>query len=272
MSQSVPNPTPAVVAMSQAIVPGASRARPRAVLYAPLLLAAIGVALAAIGVVIAGVIIAVIGIAIVMTSSALGAPARLISVLGGRVADPVGDARLVNVVEGLSVANGVGQIEVRVLEDDAANAIVVGRTAADAVLFCTRGLLGALDRLELEGVIAHELAHIKRGDLEAAALVMRSLGLRAHLVPQLSARAARLVGLVGDEREVGADLDAVAMTRYPPGLYRALEKLEALPTEPHGLEGGDRTLTGPFWLVPLRAGARSAGFDLRARMAVLAEL
>jgi heat shock protein HtpX len=236
------------------------------------LLVLIGAALAGVGLVVVGIVLAVVGIVLAALSQRLGSPTRISGAIGGRAADPTGDARLVNVVEGLCVGNGIGVPQLRVLDDPAANAIVIGSNEQDAVLICTTGLLGALDRMELEAVVAHELAHLKRGDMRTTARATRALGLYAAMS---AGATVRLRSLTGPAREACADLDAVAMTRYPPALASALAKLETTPSEPRGLSAQTERLTAPFWCVPLgaeKATPIQGTLALNERVAMLAEL
>ena len=71
-------------------------------------------------------------------------------------------ARLVNIVEGLSIAGGIPVPRVYVVEDAAPNAFATGRNPENAAIAVTTGLLEKMNRVELEGVIAHEMAHICR--------------------------------------------------------------------------------------------------------------
>jgi heat shock protein HtpX len=137
--------------------------------------------------------------------------------LGGAVeADPVTYARLHNLVEGLCIASGLPKPQIYVIDDVAPNAFATGRSPKHATVAVTTGLLDLLDRVELEGVLAHELSHIKNHDILVATLAVTMVGL---VTPQLVPFA------VDRRREPLADVSAVEMTRYPPGLISALEKL-----------------------------------------------
>ncbi|MFN8037801.1 MAG: M48 family metalloprotease [Acidimicrobiales bacterium] len=131
--------------------------------------------------------------------------------LAGAVpADEASQPGLHNLTEGLCVTSGLPKPALYVVDDPGANAFAVGRTPARAAIVVTSGLLDALGRIELEGLLAQELAHIRTGDTAVATVVVA--------VPP----AARLLDL---QREQLADLAAVELTRYPPGLAAALEKL-----------------------------------------------
>lgn len=184
----------------------------------------------------------------------------------GRPADPDEHARLINVVEGLCLSVGVNPPAIEVVEDPAANALVAGRDDRDALLLVTSGLLEATDRVELEGIVAHQLVQLRDGSLPAATLTVTTVALPLLIVDRLIRRrwwnggrtprdgdrpnegggglgvallgpASALSSLrrlgVGDERQVWADQDAVALTRFPPGLIGGLEACERVGTVVH---------------------------------------
>ncbi len=134
----------------------------------------------------------------------------LLRSLGATPADPHEHARFHNLVDGLCIAAGVEKPALKVIANGAANLCTVGRDARHATIVVTEGLLDALDRIELEGVLAHELVHIKNLDTRLATL--------ACFVPFAT-------GLLEAHRESMADLAAIEITRYPPGLIGGLEKM-----------------------------------------------
>lgn len=182
-------------------------------------------------------------------------------------ADPTADARLHNIVEGLSLAAGLPKPGVYRVDDDAPNAFATGRDPAHAAIAVTSGLMDKLSRDELEGVIAHELAHVKNRDTlvmtvsvtligtvilasdvllraflwggmgrrrgggrsgSGAGAVTAVLALVAVLLLILSPFIARLLHFaISRRREYLADADAVLLTRHPDGLIGALEKLKS---------------------------------------------
>ncbi len=193
-----------------------------------------------------------------------------LAVSHARLADPTEHARLHNVVEGLCVAAGLPKPAVYVIEDDALNAFATGRDQRHAALAVTTGLLAAMSRVELEGVLAHELSHVKGLDISSSTLAVTTVGLVAlasewslrfrrwggprhgdeqhagrswpaavlatpgYALLPLAPLVARLMRLaVGPRRELAADLSGVSLTRYPPGLLSALEKLRAGDTVVH---------------------------------------
>lgn len=200
---------------------------------------------------------------------------RLVARLGGLTPDeaehgqvvvPLGVARLVDLSEGLCAVLGLRPPALRVLDDPAANAITVGLRHDDVTLIVTAGLLEQLDRIELEGVIAHELAHVKRFDVVTSTLASSALGtaMRAVGGDRL------LAWLVGPDREVRADVASVATTRYPPGLIEALEHLGAVATtRPSAVPAAVLDRTGDRWLAPV---GENAALGLAERLDVLREL
>jgi heat shock protein HtpX len=168
-------------------------------------------------------------------------------------------ARLYNLVEGLCIASGLPRPRLYVIDDPAANAFATGRNPQHAAIAVTTGLLEKMNRVELEGVLAHELSHIKNYDIlvgtlavtmVGAAALLSDVGIRflwfgggrrgggggggnnpliaigALILIVLAPLTARLLQLsLNRRREALADMSAVEMTRYPPGLISALEKL-----------------------------------------------
>lgn len=191
--------------------------------------------------------------------------------------------RLWDTVEGLSIAAGIPMPAVFLIEDRAPNAFATGRAPDHAAVTVTRGLLEKLNRLELEGVIAHELAHIRNYDIRVMTLatllvgviallsdlILRGLRFGAYggrrgragkggaallLLALVLAVVAPLVAValqmaVSRRREYLADATAALLTRYPEGLASALEKIAAAP-EP--LEAATKATAHLFIWNPLR--------------------
>jgi heat shock protein HtpX len=166
---------------------------------------------------------------------------------------------LYRLVENLCIGDGLPVPSLYIIEDEAMNAFATGRDPAHAALAFTTGLLGKLDRQELEGVAAHELSHVKNLDTRLTTLVvvlvgalaiiadwiMRStlfgglhreddrkaggfaglavLGLVLAIITPIIAQLIQLA--ISRQREYLADASAALLTRYPEGLARALEKL-----------------------------------------------
>ena len=196
-------------------------------------------------------------------------------------ADPVEHARLHNLVEGLCIAAGLPKPRLYVVEDDAPNAFATGRDPKHAAVAVTTGLLAKLNRVELEGVLAHELSHVKNYDILVNTLAVTMVGIVALLsdwalrflwwggprhrndrsgdsggagavvavagfaLLVLSPIAAKVMQYaVSRRREALADISGVALTRYPPGLIAALEKLRDDRTVVHS---GSRA-TAHLWI------------------------
>src|SRR3990170_1337171 len=125
-----------------------------------------------------------------------------------------------NTVEGLAIAAGLPKPRLYLIQDSAPNAFATGRDPEHAVIVVTSGLLEKLSRLELEGVIAHEMAHIQHFDIRLSTLVVL-LAIFAPIAAQLIRFA------ISRQREYLADAGGAMLTRYPEGLATALEKLDA---------------------------------------------
>jgi heat shock protein HtpX len=171
----------------------------------------------------------------------------------GRVepADATAHARLHNLVEGLCVAGGVPKPALGIVRDPALNAFVAGRSAESATLAVTTGLLEGLSRVELEAVLAHELSHVRSGDLRGATLAVVVPALPVAVADRWTAPGSSLAPVgrallaaatpvvvpllgiaLGDRRDAVADLAAIEATRYPPALVSALTKLQQGSTVP----------------------------------------
>jgi heat shock protein HtpX len=175
---------------------------------------------------------------------------------GARPAEKSEFPHLVNVVEGLSIAAGIPMPKVYVIDDPAPNAFATGRDPKNSAIAVTTGLLKIMDRYELEGVIAHEMSHVKNYDIRLATLavvmvgfisilsdfMLRSFAFRggrggkknegaavliiALVLAILAPIFAQLVRLaLSRKREYLADADGALLTRYPEGLANALEKI-----------------------------------------------
>ena len=203
------------------------------------------------------VVVAGAGTAVVWAT----ADRRALAAVGGVPADPRAHARLYNLVDGLCAAAGVPAPRLVVVDDRALNALAVGRDPRHATLAVTTGLVGDLSRIELEGVIASELIRIKRRDTLPGTLAAGA----GPLARRVACPAAR---------EEAVDLAAVALTRYPPGLASALEKMESVGT---ALARPDPTVAG-LWLAEPRREvatddlAASQRRPLTERVAALREL
>jgi heat shock protein HtpX len=176
---------------------------------------------------------------------------------------PQDQPRLHNIVEGLCLAAGLPKPKVYVVPEQAPNAFATGRNPEHASIAVTQGLLGSMNRVELEGVIAHELAHVADRDILFGTLVATLVGavvlisefmlrwfwwggFRSRrgndrgggaeaLIFGLGIVLAILAPLIGQlirfavsrRREYLADAQGAMLTRYPPGLAAALRKIAA---------------------------------------------
>ncbi|HZB02781.1 MAG TPA: M48 family metallopeptidase [Actinomycetota bacterium] len=168
--------------------------------------------------------------------------------------------QLHNLVEGLCIASGMPVPALYVIPEDAPNAFATGRDPEHASVAVTEGLLRTLNRVELEGVLAHELSHVKNRDMLVGTLAATLVGvvvllagwmrwglfwgggrgrdrggnpvimivaILAIILAPLGAQLIRFA--VSRRREYLADADGALMSRYPPGLASALRKIAASP-------------------------------------------
>ncbi|MBN2086962.1 zinc metalloprotease HtpX [Candidatus Peregrinibacteria bacterium] len=167
---------------------------------------------------------------------------------------------LYRTVENLCIASGLPTPKMYIIDDTALNAFATGRDPNHAAVAITQGLLDKLEKVELEGVMAHELSHIKNYDIRLQSITVALIGLIALLsdiflrsimyggrsrnrsnnkgggifiiigivLAILSPIIAKLMHLaISREREYLADASGAMITRYPEGLVRALEKISA---------------------------------------------
>ena len=182
----------------------------------------------------------------------------ILTISGARPASKKKDFLFFTVAENLALAAQIPIPKLYVIDDSAPNAFATGRDPEHAVVCATTGLLTKLDRTELEGVVAHELSHIRNYDIRLMSLVTilvgmitlladwfirgvgrskdqekdNKLGLILFLIGilfvLLSPLIAQLIKLaLSRRRELLADASAALLTRQPDGLARALEKINA---------------------------------------------
>lgn len=202
----------------------------------------------------------------------------ILAVSGARPADRRTDYKFYTVTENLSLAAGIPVPKLYVIEDSALNAFAAGRDINHAVIAATTGLLEKLDRTETEGVIAHEMTHIRNYDMRLMSVVVVLIGMITLLsdwflrssfrkkrneenggglimiggliLVLLSPIIGKLIQLaLSRRREYLADAGAVLLTRQPSGLIKALRKISS-DTEP--LEAANKA-TAPLYIVnPLK--------------------
>jgi heat shock protein HtpX len=194
---------------------------------------------------------------------------------------PEQEPRLHNIVEGLAIAAGIPKPRVYVVPEQAPNAFATGRDPAHSSVAVTRGLLDMMNRVELEGVVGHELSHVVDRDILLGTVVatlvgavvllseffMRSWwwgGFRGRrgndsggggaealifaigfVLVILAPIAGQIIKMaVSREREYLADAQGAMLTRYPPGLAGALRKIQAAP---HAMRSANNA-TAHLWL------------------------
>ena len=190
----------------------------------------------------------------------------VLSVNRARPATKKEDQKLVNILDALMITSGLpNKPRLYVVEDAQPNAFATGRNPENAVICVTTGLLEKLDYYELEGVIAHEMSHIKNYDIRLSCVVSVMVGFIVMLADLFSrtlfwgglkrdndsdSKANGLLMIIGliflilspifgslmqlalsRKREFLADATAVELTRNPDGLISALEKLENDPNQ-----------------------------------------
>ncbi len=178
--------------------------------------AGVGVALA--GDLVLGVVLAAGGLVLGGLLVALGllrAPARVEHLLGARRLPPGSTPRVENLLSGLCATFGVPDPPLFLVEEDRVNLAMVA-TPTGSVMVVTRGLLERLDLMELEGVLAHGLAHLRLDDVRRGTL--------AANLPSLFGSDAARHRLAGRGRLLRADEVAAAAIRYPPGILSVLER------------------------------------------------
>jgi heat shock protein HtpX len=215
----------------------------------------------------AGLVIALI-VAIVMSISSYAYGDRIVlASTRAREVSKEDAPRLHNIVEGLAIAAGVPKPRVWIVPESAPNAFATGRDPEHSHVAVTQGLLDTMNRVELEGVIGHEMAHVvdrdilvgtvvatlvgaavllaeffmrmwwwggfrgRRGDDAgggAASAIVFAVGLVLLILAPIFGQLIRLA--VSRNREYLADAEGAMLTRYPPGLISALKKLQSAPT------------------------------------------
>ncbi len=183
----------------------------------------------------------------------------LLSLSGAKPVTKKDNPYLVNTVEGLAIAAGVPAPKAYIIKDSALNAFATGRDPEHSAIAVTSGLLEKMNRQELEGVLAHEMSHIKNYDIRVSMIAAIMVGiivllsdilLRSFLwgggnrdreggqgtiiiivigivLAILAPLIAQLIKLaVSRKREYAADAGGAILTRYPQGLANALKKIQ----------------------------------------------
>ncbi len=210
----------------------------------------------------------------------------VLSLNNARPATKEENLKLVNILDSLVVASGLEHTpKLYVVEDPQPNAFATGRNPEHSVICVTTGLLEKLEYYELEGVVAHELGHIKNYDIRLSAIVTVMVGLVVMLADfctrfMFFGGASRdednkgnpillVIGLIclilapifgklmqlaiSRKREFMADATAVEFTRNPEGLISALQKLDADPNE---LKTANNATSHMYIVSPFKANAK----------------
>jgi heat shock protein HtpX len=231
----------------------------------------------------------------------------VLAVSSARLVTHADEPRLYNVVEEMTIAAGLAQPPaVYVIEDEALNAFATGRDPAHSAVAVTRGLLERLDREQLQGVVAHEISHIRNYDIRFATLVgilvgvialvadfflrstffgmgrrrggdaggggpMMLVALLLAILAPLAAAAVQFA--ISRRREYLADASGVELTRNPLGLARALHEIAG---DTGRLESANRATAHLYIANPLRRQHTGALFathpPIDERIAVLLKM
>jgi heat shock protein HtpX len=228
-----------------------------------------------------GLVIALVVAAVLSVSSYLYGDRIVLASSRAHEVTAEQEPRLHNLVEGLAIAAGIPKPRVYVVPEQAPNAFATGRDPEHASIAVTQGLLAMMNRVELEGVIGHELAHVLDRDMllgtiiatlvgavvlmseflmrswfwggfggrrgndsngGPATLILFAVGFALMVIAPLAGEVIKRA--VSRNREFLADAQGAMLTRYPPGLAAALRKIEASPTAMHSANNA----TAHLWL------------------------
>jgi len=228
-----------------------------------------------------GLVVALVVATVLSVSSYLYGDRLVLASSRAREVTAQDEPRLHNLVEGLAIAAGIPKPRIYVVPEQAPNAFATGRDPEHASIAVTEGLLATMSRVELEGVIGHELAHVLDRDmllgtivatLVGAVVLMSEFLMRSWMWGGIGGRRGNdntggpatlvLFGIgfalmviapiagevikraVSRNREFLADAQGAMLTRYPPGLAAALRKIAASPTAMHSANNA----TAHLWL------------------------
>lgn len=214
-----------------------------------------------------GIVPIAVGIALISVwGSYYASDSIVLKMTGARLLQESDNPKLFNVIQEVVIASGLPMPKVAVVEDSAPNAFATGRNPEHAVIAFTTGLLDAMDRDQLQGVIAHEMSHVGNRDTLVSAVAATTAGAIALLSDMLTRMmwfgggrrdnrdsngnpialvlslvvlilaplaAVLLKSAISRRREALADATAVSFTRNPAGLRSALEVLAADSTVVH---------------------------------------
>jgi heat shock protein HtpX len=208
------------------------------------------------GAIVGAVILGILGVGAALYAYYFGS-ATVLAAMGAQEANPQQYQQLYNVVQALAIGDGLPLPKVYVINDPSPNAFATGRDPNHAAVTVTTGLLQMMNREELEGVLAHEMSHIKNFDVRLLLVVTTMIGMAAIIasvfwnsvgrmrfggrnsgqamlvifaIGALFTIVAVLVGplmqlALSRQRESLADVSGVELTRNPQGLISALQKI-----------------------------------------------
>ena len=208
------------------------------------------------GAVAGAIVLGLLGVAAALYAYYFGS-ATVLAAMGARPADPREFQQLHNIVQALAIGDGLPLPKVYVIDDPSPNAFATGRDPNHAAVTVTTGLLQMMNREELEGVLSHEMSHIKNFDVRLLLVVTTMIGmvaiissifwrgaLRMNFRGRNSGQAMLVIFAIGivftliaflvgplmqlalsRQRESLADVSGVELTRNPTGLISALQKI-----------------------------------------------
>jgi heat shock protein HtpX len=208
------------------------------------------------GAIVGAIILGILGVGAALYAYYFGS-ATVLAAMGAQEADPQQYQQLYHVVQALAIGDGLPLPKVYVINDASPNAFATGRDPNHAAVTVTTGLLQMMNREELEGVLAHEMSHVKNFDVRLLLVVTTMIGLAAIIasvfwnsvgrmrfggrnggqaalvifaIGALFTVVAVLVGplmqlALSRQRESLADVSGVELTRNPQGLISALQKI-----------------------------------------------
>jgi heat shock protein HtpX len=212
-----------------------------------------GIAYGNSGAIVGAILLLLLGVGAAMFSYYFGS-STVLAAVGAQEADPGQYQQLYNIVQTLTIGSGLPMPKVYVMDDPSPNAFATGRDPNHAAVTVTTGLLQMMNREELEGVLAHEMSHIKNYDVRLLLVVTTMIGLAALIASMYWNGAFRFrsrddravivvlaIGLIftliaflvgplmqlalSRQRESLADVSGVELTRNPAGLISALKKI-----------------------------------------------
>lgn len=204
------------------------------------------------GAIAGAIVLGLLGVGAALFSYYFGS-ATVLSAVGAQEANPQQYVQLYNIVQTLAIGDGLPMPKVYVMNDSSPNAFATGRDPNHAAVTVTTGLLQMMNREELEGVIAHEMSHVKNFDVRLLLVVTTMIGLAALISSvfwqsvwriRMRGQAVLVVFAIGllftliafivgplmqlslsRQRESLADVSGVELTRNPAGLISALKKI-----------------------------------------------